>query len=220
MKMTCLGSGSAGNCYLLHNETDCLVIEAGVPFKEVKKALNFDIDKICGLLASHGHKDHSGYIQDYVKAGIPIMAPDLGHVPNSLSAVSKPFSVQTFPLVHDVPCSGFLVEHEEIGRLLFITDTEYVRYRFKSINHIMIEANYDPELMCHEEYKRTHVLTGHMSIDTACGCIEANNNDDLRNVILIHLSDGSSNEQEFIDRARNIASCPVYVADRGMEIEL
>ena len=49
MHLKCLGSSSAGNCYLLENETECLMIECGIPIKEVKKAMNFNIRKIVGL---------------------------------------------------------------------------------------------------------------------------------------------------------------------------
>lgn len=55
MKLKVLGSGSSGNCYILENDTEALIIEAGVPFMEVKKALNFDIRKIQGVVISHEH---------------------------------------------------------------------------------------------------------------------------------------------------------------------
>ena len=55
MNLKVLGSGSSGNCYLLENETECLVIEAGLPLMEVKKAIGFNIKKIVGVVASHEH---------------------------------------------------------------------------------------------------------------------------------------------------------------------
>ena len=53
MTLTVLSSGSSGNCYVIQNETEALIIEAGVPFKEVKKALDFNVMKIKGVIASH-----------------------------------------------------------------------------------------------------------------------------------------------------------------------
>lgn len=222
MKMTCLGSGSAGNCYLLHNETECLVIEAGLPFKAVKKALDFDIGKIVGLLVSHVHGDHAAYVKEYIKAGIPVMAPSLEYVPGQLSAVSKPFAVRTFPLEHDVDCVGFLVEHQEIGRLLFATDTEYIRYRFKGLNHIMIECNYSVELLraAYHEDLGNRVRMTHMELETCKDFIRINQGDSLKTVCLIHLSDATSDEKRFQREVGNLVSCPVYVADRGLEYEL
>ena len=41
MVLKVLGSGSSGNCYILESDTEALIIEAGVPFLDVKKALDF-----------------------------------------------------------------------------------------------------------------------------------------------------------------------------------
>lgn len=221
MKITCLGSGSAGNCYLLHNETECLVIEAGIPFKEVKKALDFNISKIVGIVVSHEHGDHAKYLHEYIKVGIPVMAPSMGHVTGILTAISKPFAVRTFPLVHDVPCTGFLVEHSEIGRLLFVTDTEYVRYRFKRLNHIMIECNYSKDLLqesYHEDLQNRIKLT-HMEFDTCKDFIQSNRNKELKSVCLMHLSDRTSDEAVFQKEVQELVECPVYVANKGLEYE-
>ena len=62
MKLRVLGSGSSGNCYVLENETEALIIEAGIPFMEVKKILNFNVRKIAGVVVSHSHGDHAKYI--------------------------------------------------------------------------------------------------------------------------------------------------------------
>lgn len=48
MRLIVLGSNSLGNCYILENKKEALIIEAGVPFQEVKKAMNYDIGKIVG----------------------------------------------------------------------------------------------------------------------------------------------------------------------------
>lgn len=53
MKLKIIGSGSSGNCYILESDTEALIIEAGLPFLEVKKALNFNVRKIVGVVASH-----------------------------------------------------------------------------------------------------------------------------------------------------------------------
>jgi phosphoribosyl 1,2-cyclic phosphodiesterase len=55
MQFKVLGSSSSGNCYLLESKTDVLILEAGVPFSKVKKALDFNLEKIRGVLLSHEH---------------------------------------------------------------------------------------------------------------------------------------------------------------------
>ena len=34
MRLKVLGSGSSGNCYILENDNEALIIEAGLPFME------------------------------------------------------------------------------------------------------------------------------------------------------------------------------------------
>lgn len=48
-------SGSAGNAYALETENEILLIEAGVPVPEIKKMIDFSIDKVSGMLISHQH---------------------------------------------------------------------------------------------------------------------------------------------------------------------
>lgn len=46
MNLTVVGSGSNGNCYVLQNEEEALIIEAGLPFdKKVKEALHWNVEK-------------------------------------------------------------------------------------------------------------------------------------------------------------------------------
>jgi Cft2 family RNA processing exonuclease len=56
MKLTCLGSSSAGNCYLLQADSgETLILDCGIPIKEIKKGLNWDIRGIKGVIISHAH---------------------------------------------------------------------------------------------------------------------------------------------------------------------
>lgn len=188
MKLKVLGSGSSGNCYILENRTEALIIEAGISFKEVKIALDFDISKIVGVIVSHEHSDHSKAVKEYEEAGIPVFRPYRLEMERQVG-VFWGFVIKSFPLVHDVPCFGFVISHPECGKLVYISDTEYVKYRFKNLNHILVEANYSKDLLSESEEavkKRNHVLAGHMEIGTACEFLRVNQNSDLRNVVLQH----------------------------------
>src|SRR5574344_376700 len=70
MKLKVLSSGSAGNCYLLDNGNECLIIEAGVNVIDVKKALDFDISRIAGCIISHEHGDHAKHVRQFTDARI------------------------------------------------------------------------------------------------------------------------------------------------------
>lgn len=219
MKLKVLGSGSSGNCYILENDTEALIIEAGLPFKEVKKALDFNIRKIVGVVVSHCHLDHSKAVTEYDKAGIPVFKPYESETERQVRTYGG-FVIKSFPLVHDVPCCGFYLFHEDIGSLVYASDTEYIKYRFKGLNHILVEANYSKELVSDIPEKRRHVLTGHMEIETTCEFLKANNNLGMRNVVLLHLSSESSDPEDFKAKAEKVVDCPVYVAQRGLEISL
>nr|DAJ69987.1 MAG TPA: YycJ-like MBL-fold protein [Caudoviricetes sp.] len=56
MKLTCLGSSSAGNCYLLQADSgETLIFDCGIGIKEIKKGLDWDIRGIKGVIISHAH---------------------------------------------------------------------------------------------------------------------------------------------------------------------
>ena len=55
MKLKVLASGSKGNCYILESPTGVLLIEAGIPWKEILKGLDFNLKGVVGCLISHEH---------------------------------------------------------------------------------------------------------------------------------------------------------------------
>lgn len=228
MKLKVLGSGSKGNCYVLESDTEALIIEAGVPFKEVKVSLGFNVRKIVGVVVSHEHKDHSKYIAEYENAGIMYIYGNI-HRQNGVvetrgihSIRYGEFVIKPFELVHDVPCYGFYITHPDIGSLLYASDTEYIKYRFKNLNHILVESNYSDDLIDNEAVNREHVLRGHMSLQTALDFISTNDNPALRNVVLLHLSQDNGNPVEFLQKTKETvkygAEC--YIAEKGLEVDL
>lgn len=121
------------------------------------------------------------------------------------------------------PCAiyGFMIEHPKMGRMLYITDCEFVKWRFKNVNHILLGVNYDSELLSGDEAKKNHVVRGHMSIDTACEFVKANASDQLQNVIMCHLSSENADSDSFIEKMKKaVPMVNVSVAEPGMELEL
>ena len=74
MVLKVLGSSSHGNSYILENDREALLLEAGVRFASVKQALDYNITKVVGCLITHEHKDHAGYINEVLKATVPVYA--------------------------------------------------------------------------------------------------------------------------------------------------
>lgn len=220
MKFICLGSGSSGNCYILENDKEALIIEAGVPFLEVKKALDFNVKKIVGVVVSHSHGDHSKFVREYGKAGIPVFKPYNEEIACPLSEKYGGFGIKAFRLVHDVPCYGFFIQHADMGRLIYASDTEYIKYRFKGLNHILVECNYSQKLIPEDAVNRSHVMTGHLELQTTLDFLRVNNNPDLRSVILLHMSQNNADPEGFVMEARKVVQCPVWAAEKGLEVDL
>ena len=234
MVLKVLGSSSAGNCYILESDIEALIIEAGVPFKEVKVALGFNVRKIKAVITTHTHSDHHLYWFEYARAGIPVFEP-FRNDGQSLKFDNSQFRIRAFPNISkdghwfhgnndgsECPCYGFYIEHPDIGSLVYVTDTECVRWRFSNVNHILVESNYSNDLIDNEAVNREHVLRGHMSLQTALDFISTNDNPALRNVVLLHLSASNSDADLFLQKTKETvkygADC--YIAEKGLEVDL
>lgn len=216
--MKVLSSGSIGNCYILENDTEALVLDAGVKFSEVMKAVDYNILKIQGALVTHSHLDHAKYIKDFENNGIPVYKP-YEHFEKMYKIGN--FTVYPFDLVHNVPCYGFMIKHNEIGKMIYATDTCYVKYRFKNLNHMLIECNYSKDCVDRGAYKFQHEVQDHMEQETCLEFIRTNNSDSLRTCILCHLSQNSIEPLECIAEAKKINSrAKIDYARKGLTVDL
>ncbi len=75
MRFEQLYSSSSGNLYVVTaSNGKRLLIECGVTWADLKKALDYDLSDIVGCLVSHEHMDHSKAVADVIKAGIDVYA--------------------------------------------------------------------------------------------------------------------------------------------------
>lgn len=241
MKLKVLGSGSSGNCYLLENKNECLIIEAGINIKQLKIALDFDLSKVVGCIVSHEHNDHAKEIKNIQSLGIDCYfsngtakTVDKSTIHNSRTHIIKNgkqftagnFKILPFDIKHDAnEPLGFLIYHPDCGKVLFITDSKYCNYTFKGLNNIIIEANYSNEII-NEKYTadnnklflRNRILDSHLSIENCIELLKSNDLSQINNIILIHLSDSNSNESDFINQIRDLTAKTVVSASKNMEI--
>lgn len=239
MKLSIVGSSSKGNGYVLHNDTEALIIEAGVKYKSVKQAIDWNVSKIAACIVSHSHSDHAGHMDEYLKEGVKVYAPaskeqsshnyhfKYTQLEFGVQFHAGSFHILPFSLVHDVPCAGYLIKHPEAGKLVFITDTHYCPYKFTGVNHFIIEANYSEAILRHRldvglidfaYYER--VIRSHMSLETAIAMLSDNDLTHTHTITLIHLSDGNSDARLFKRTVEKTFGIPVTIADAGMVIEL
>lgn len=224
MRLDIVGSSSRGNCYILQSEKEALIIEMGCKFQNVLNAVGYDRSKIVGAIVSHNHSDHAKYVSELGQWNIPFAAP--ADVPSPhivLKNVAKTsfgrFSVTAFKVDHNADCRGFVIEHPDMGRLLFVTDAKKIPYKFKSLDYVMCEANYDYDMYVNYPERR-HGNLNHMEIGTAIAGVRNQDLSNAKRIILLHLSDGLSNAEDFKRRMEEVTGIPTTVADSGMSMEL
>lgn len=235
MNLKCLGSSSSGNCYILSNEEEILILEAGVKFSAVKEALNFDLSKVKAVVCSHLHGDHSKYVRDFIYSGIPVLADEsvFSHYSLPVSVIAKHqheykfggFSVKPFSVEHDVPTFGFLLHHKEMGKTVFITDTGVVDYTFSNLNNIIVEANFSDEIIeknvmngiIHPVHEK-RVKMSHLSIEECMQWLKCIDLSFVNNIVLAHLSSQNSDSGLFKTKVEQKFAKNVYVAGKGLSI--
>jgi phosphoribosyl 1,2-cyclic phosphodiesterase len=231
MKLHVIGTGSKGNCYILETENnERLIIELGVRFQEIKKAIDFDLKSVAGCLVSHVHKDHSMSVKDAIEAGLnvySIINEANCKIENKQTYQIGSFKVMPLEAKHDVPCSMFLISHPESGVILFATDTIYLKYKFENLSHIIIEANYCENILDEyelygrsNEYVSNRVRRSHMSVQQCEKTIMQNDLSNVQNIVLIHLSDSNSHEVKFKKQIEETTKKNVTVASNGISIDL
>lgn len=240
MKLKVLGSGSAGNCYLLQGEKETLIIECGLPYKTILKGLNFNLRNVVGCLISHEHKDHSKAANDLIRNGIDVYLSEgtaagieftdinsgyrIHEIKSEKTIFIGEFIVLPFKVEHDAnEPQGFLIKHYEMGKLLFITDSYYCKYSFTGVDHILVECNYSNEILEQKEFPKSlksRIIKSHFELENVKDFLRATDLAATKNIILIHLSDGNSNADEFKTDIERLTGKPVYIADKGLELEL
>ncbi|SFS30457.1 MBL fold metallo-hydrolase [Lutibacter maritimus] len=238
MKLKVIGTGSKGNCYLLENENEALIIEAGVNIQSIKQALNFNVSKVAGCIVSHEHMDHAKSIEDLLKVGINTYASKatfkalkienhraIPMVNKGLLTIGN-FKVMPFDVQHDAAEPfGFIIKHNDCGNVLFLTDTFYCAYTFKNLNNIIIEANFSQKIIdakmragATPEFLRNRILKSHLSLENCLEALSKNDLSKVNNIVLIHLSDSNSNEVEFQKTVEKATQKTVTVANNGISI--
>lgn len=140
------------------------------------------------------------------------------------------FSAVPFSLPHTSankePCPnfGYLVEHEEMGKLLYLTDFEHCRYKFKSmeLNHLVIGCNYCEELIDRNNPKWKHQITGHCSLSTCKQFIKENLTESLKTITLVHLSGDASDVKKMLKEIKEVVGDDVLIqiGRAGLEVDL
>ena len=252
MKLTVISTGSKGNSYVLYNDREALMIEAGAPYKEVLRAVGPEVcSRLQGCIITHEHGDHAKYVNEVLDHAVPVYATE-----GTLEALAtrskvmhpKPFwnnyrsmddytrwspcfvggfSVLPFKTIHDSsdPC-GFYIYHQSMGCLLFATDTMYVPARFKDLTNVMIECNYDEQLLRERtdipENLKDRIRRNHQSVDKCIDSLVQNDLSLVNKIILIHISEKDGQPQAFKELVQLAVGNrhSVEIAEKGRTYEI
>ena len=229
MRFHAHASSSAGNLYSV-TEHNCppLLIECGLPRRALQRAMGFNVSGLAGCLLSHHHGDHSRSVEYlmgagvdcYMSVGTAAALEISGHRVKIVEPKQRfkvgPWWVVGFELCHDAEGSlGFLVVSPEGDRLVYACDTAYVPNTFRGLTHIAVEANYSAAILRARDLdveQKKRVIRNHMSIERVLEMLEANDLIAVREIWLLHLSDGNSDAAAFQDVVQRATGKPVHIA--------
>ncbi|MDE5723795.1 MAG: MBL fold metallo-hydrolase [Paramuribaculum sp.] len=226
------GSGSSGNCAYLGTRSGGILIDAGVDVPTVTKGLEsigLTLEDVKGILITHDHSDHIRFAYSIVRKhswmGIYCTPKTLNgilrrhNISRRLSDYHRPiykefpfelagFRITAFNVSHDgSDNSGFFLEAGSQS-VAVATDlgsiTERVDHYMRQANHIIIEANYDAEMLRCGRYPaylkaRIEADDGHLDNTVTARFLSSLLTPRLHNVFLCHLSEDNNTPQKAIE---------------------
>ena len=227
MEIKVLASGSKGNAYLVGDGKSRLLLDCGIPLKQIQKGCDFMVGSIAGCLVTHIHKDHSLAVKDLAHRGVKVYGTrEMKEAGMPVNVVNPKviytvgnFSVTPFEAVHDVECYGYLIQSLNTQeRLIYLTDSAAIKYDFDRIDYWLIEANYGLKIIDKnvengmDKERANRVINTHMSIEKLQWYFERYSVLDAKEIYLIHLSDDNSDAEDFKQRIERTTGVPVTVA--------
>lgn len=232
VNFNCLRSSSKGNCYAVDDGETRLLLECGIPFKDIQRKLNFKTSELAGCLVTHEHKDHSRAVADMMKSGIDCYmskgtADALGVTGHRIKIIKAQESFQVgswtilpFETQHDAAEPlGFLLANKTGDKLLFATDTFYIKYKFAGLTHIAVECNYALDILNANIESglvpvamKNRLLQSHFSLANVKEFLKANDLSKVVEIHLLHLSSDNSDADRFKREIQQLTGKAVYVA--------
>ena len=187
---------------------------------------------VWSAIERHGDHANKDTIKKVIQYGIPIYScEETREIDKRIINIKKGrktsiggFKIQPIPLQHSVQCFGFLIEHDDLGRLVFATDCSSFPYLIKNVNHFLIECNWSEDVLidniCNNDEMRSR-HEHHLELENTIMALSANYSSSLQTILLMHLSNGNSNEEMFKKRVKEeLGFFNVYIAEKGLTLQL
>lgn len=222
-----LSSGSCGNASILSCGGYSIMIDAGLGIRTLKKLfrdLGLDPRQLSAIFVTHDHADHIRGLEAFaVDFSIPVYSSPLvykalhhatyihGGLLNYLGVMQVgetvtigPMEITSFEVPHDATQNvGYTIRGPK-GTFSLLTDvgivTEDVERAIRESNFLVIESNYDEEMLRVGRYPlllKQRILSshGHLSNAESARTVVRNYHPGLKFVALCHLS-GNNNTPE------------------------
>lgn len=230
-----LGSGSSGNCAYIGDSDGGFLVDAGIdPVKveEALKANGLSFAKIHGIILTHDHRDHTQYAYTIVRKNrhIPIFCTNKAmngllrrhsisrRIKDYHRAIFKEipfnigrFEITAFEVMHDGTDNvGFFIRHGE-RTFAVATDlgsiSERADYYLRQADFMVLEANYDSEMLIHgsyPEYLKARIIAsnGHLDNAVTARFLAEAWSKRLRYVFLCHLSHENNTPEKAISAVK------------------
>lgn len=218
LKFCSLYSGSTGNSLYVQTDNSKILIDAGESCKKIEEGLadiNVDVNSLDAILVTHEHSDHiKGLGTLSKKHNIPVFANkntwnSMEEQKNKILAENiKTFNTNEIFQIGDLSITPFSIPHDAADpcgfnitngnqKISIATDlghiTEDILYHLENSSFIMLESNYDPEILKCSSYpyllkRRISGPDGHLSNELAGKIISHLINSGLKQAMLGHLS--------------------------------
>lgn len=238
MQLKVIGTGSSGNAYLLGNAGRFLLLDAGMKTKIIKAAMDFDLSVLDGILITHEHADHAQAVPDLVRTGIPIYMSDgtatalLGAQPHSAASdhfgvyMLNDWAVKPFEIEHDAAePKGFLIYHLKThDKIVYLTDTGFTKFFPVLPTVLILECSYCDEILDKNQIelgvRYIRLKKHHFSLKRVIDFLKAVDRENLRHIVLVHLSATNSDAKQMIEEIQAVTGLVPIIAKAGSTIEL
>ena len=245
-----LASGSSGNCHLINDDKQFILIDAGLSGKQIEnklKEVDVDPKNISAILVSHEHSDHiSGVGILSRRYNIPIYANNgtwdgmeckIGKINEANINFFKTnenfsigdFNIKPYTISHDAnEPVGFSIEKNNI-KISIATDLGYISdniiEEISGSNLLILESNHDEEMLKAGSYPyslKRRVLSnmGHLSNEAAGNAIVELVSKNVKSILLAHLSKENNFPELAIATVKNILESKKIMIGKDVELDL
>lgn len=214
LKFIPYASGSTGNLYEVTDSKTRILLECGLPIKEIQRLTGHQLSKFRACLVTHQHRDHSASFYSLPDRGVDMF---LGEYIFSYSDSTLPLltlEAKAFEVPHSAPNFGFIIRsNQTTDTMIFMTDLSYCPAPFDfSPTIFALECNFTEDLIPPNCEREKSVFGAHMSLDTCIKTFKANDLRLTREIWLLHISTEHGDPERFVREVQAATGVPTHAA--------